>query len=100
MIEAGVRTDGETAISFRKFRVLSPDLPVSCPLNTGYFVDRTLGGVRIRSAGLIQQFPQLVRQRGRRKRLLQKRQTFIQHALMDDGIFGVSGGEKDFGVGI
>ena len=100
MIEAGVRTDGETAISFRKFRVLSPDFPVSCPRNTRYFGDGTLSGVRIRSAGLIQQFPQLVRQRGRRERFLQKGHAFVQHALVDDGIFGVSGGEKDFGVGI
>ena len=39
-------------------------------------------------------------ERGRRERLLQKRHAFVEHALMDDGILGVGGGEKNPGVRI
>ena len=50
----------------------------------------------VRSVRLIQHFPQFMRQCGRRERFLKKCHAFVQHALMDDGILGIGGSEKNF----
>jgi hypothetical protein len=47
---------------------------------------------------LVQQFPQFLRQRRRRVRLLQKCHAFVQYALVNVGILGVCGCEKNLGV--
>ena len=51
-----------------------------------------------KSASLIQHFPQLVRQGGWGVWFLQERHAFVQHALVNAGILGIGGGEKNPGV--
>lgn len=48
--------------------------------------------------GLIQQLPQILRQRGGSEGLLQQRHTLVQDALMDDGILSIGGGEQNAGL--
>ena len=54
-----------------------------------------LRGGRLRHARFIQHFPHFAGQRGRRERFLQKRRAGVQPALLDDGVLGVAGGEKN-----
>ena len=63
---------------------------------------RSRGGrsQRLGSDGLIQNLPHLMGERGGRERFLQKRHAFVEHAVMDDGVLSVGGGEKNPGVRI
>ena len=49
---------------------------------------------------MIQHFPQLMGERGRRERLLQMCRAFVEYTVMDDGSLGVGGSEKNPGVRI